>query len=132
MPPQIKSSDVDTSAGCAAIQRDLNRLEKWADRNLMRFPFLNCKLLGRNNPINKDTLGADGLENSFAEEEPGVLADTNLNMSQQCTLGTKTTNGILGCIRRNVASMLMEVILPHYSAPVRSHLEYYVQSWTPL
>jgi len=28
---------VDTSAVCATIQRDLNRLEKWADRNLMKF-----------------------------------------------------------------------------------------------
>ncbi|PKU27391.1 rna-directed dna polymerase from mobile element jockey-like [Limosa lapponica baueri] len=27
----------DTAEGCAAIQRDLNRLEKWTDRNLMQF-----------------------------------------------------------------------------------------------
>lgn len=28
---------VDTSEGCATIQRDLNRLEKWTDRYLVKF-----------------------------------------------------------------------------------------------
>ncbi|GAB0176550.1 mitochondrial enolase superfamily member 1 [Grus japonensis] len=28
---------VDRPGGCAAIQKDLNRYKKWADRNLMKF-----------------------------------------------------------------------------------------------
>jgi len=66
--------------------------------------------------------GADELESSFAEKELGVLVDTKLNMSQQHVLVAKKANGILGWIRRSVASRSRDVILPFYSALVRPHL----------
>ncbi|KAK4806638.1 hypothetical protein QYF61_022944 [Mycteria americana] len=88
----------DTPEGCVAIQRDLDRLEKWADRNLMKFNKGNCQVLplGRNNPMHQPMLGVSQLERSLAEKALGLLVGTKLNTSQQCALvGKKIMEQIL-------------------------------------
>ncbi|GAB0175600.1 mitochondrial enolase superfamily member 1 [Grus japonensis] len=71
----------DMPEGCTAIQRDLNRLEKWADRKFMQFNKGNCKVLhlGRNNLRHQCMLGATQLDKSVEEKDLGVLMATKLN-----------------------------------------------------
>ncbi|GAB0203472.1 hypothetical protein GRJ2_002812800 [Grus japonensis] len=98
----------------------------------MKFNKAKCKVLhiGRGDPKHQYyRLGGEWTESSPEEKDLGVLIDKKLNMSQQHALAAQKASHILGCIKRSMTSRSREVILPHYSALMKPHLEYCIQLW---
>lgn len=108
--------------GRAPSQRDLERLERREDKNLIKFSKGTCKTfpLGKNSPVHQDMLGAGWLESSLGGKDLGVLVGTELDVSWRVLMAKKASS-VLGCLsaasKRGDPSPLL---LRHHRSPVSS------------
>ncbi|GAB0179918.1 mitochondrial enolase superfamily member 1 [Grus japonensis] len=94
--------EADTSERRATLQEDLDRLEEWANKNLMKFNKDKCKVLhlGKHNPGVQHRLGFIWLGSNSVERDLGILVDNKLNMSEQCAAVAKKANRMLAASTR--------------------------------
>lgn len=74
---------VDLAEGRKALQRDLDRPDRWAEANPMTLNKAKCQALclARNTPMQRYRLGEERLGSCWAEKHQEVWVNSRLNMS---------------------------------------------------
>lgn len=86
------------------IHRDLDKLEKWAHRNLMRFDETKCKVLhmDQGNPQYQSRLRDEQIKSSLAQKDLRMPVDERLDMPCPCSLYPFEESDLAKCIPSSI------------------------------
>ena len=138
MHPQLANNTklccvVDMLEGRDAIQRDLDRLERWACVNLMRFNKAKCKVhhMGQGNPKHKYKLGREWIDSNPDEKDLRMPVDEKLSMTWLYALAAQKADCILGCIQSSMASRSKRGFCPSALLWCNPNPKFCFQLWSP-
>ena len=119
--------------GQSALQRDLTKVQEWAERWKMDFNIGKCKVMhiGNKNPKNVYSMGGNEIETTNAERDLGVTIDDRLDLGTHIKNIVAKANRMLGLIKISFACLDKPMFMNLYLVFVRPHLEYCVQVWSP-
>nr|VZI30627.1 unnamed protein product [Spirometra erinaceieuropaei] len=118
------------------LQMNLNRLEEWSNRWLLRFNVAKCSILRLGNTARSAStrgyfLGGAALQEVEAQKDLGVLTTSSLKPSAHCSRVAKTAMSVLYAIKRAFMDFDEEAFFKTFGTFVRPHLEYGIQAWRP-
>jgi len=118
------------------LQADLQSLQSWSDRWLLRFNPDKCKVLHIGHKFTTSYKMSDNgvdkvLEEVSEEKDLGVFVTSDLKPSTQCIKAADKAQSVLRMIKRNFPKIDKEEFIILYKTYVRPHLEYCVQAWSP-
>ena len=129
----------DTPDGARNLQGDLDTLQNWSDKWMLKFhPDKCCVLkLGKDND-NKYEMGdaTKGeritLKETEKEKDLGVIVDNKLSFSSHVAQTTAKANRMVGLIRRSFDFLNERTFVLLYKSMVRPLLEYGNSIWQPM
>ncbi|BHF81690.1 hypothetical protein SprV_0802482300 [Sparganum proliferum] len=118
------------------LQVNLNRLEQWLSRWLLRFNVGKFSILRPGNTTRSAStrdyfLGGAALQEVEAQKDLGVLTTSSLKPSAHSSRVAKSTMSVLYAIKRAFMDFDEDVFSKIFGTFVRPHLEYGIQAWRP-
>ena len=96
--------EINSNKDCESLQNDIDKLEGWSVEWKMLFNVDKCSVMhvGRQNNKHEYNMGSSKINSIILEKDLGVLFDSNIKFSNQCTVAASNANRMLGLIRRNI------------------------------
>ena len=127
---------VSSKSDALRLQEDINVLNNWSEKWLLRFNTDKCHVLtlGKIDKImhtHRYELYGDELDHVFEEKDLGVIIDMDLTFEEHMATKIGKANGIMGLIRRTFSYLDGDTFKKLYTSFVRPHLEYANSVWSP-
>ena len=127
---------IDSKEDALLLQKDIDELQLWSDKWLLRFNIDKCHVLtlGKFSNIqhtHRYLLYEAELEHVFEEKDLGVIVDMEMTFEEHIASKVKKANGIMGLIRRSFSFLDPAMFKLLYTTFVRPHLEYAQPAWSP-
>jgi ribonucleases P/MRP protein subunit RPP40 len=121
---------------CSALQRDLDAISEWCQRNCLSLSIGKCKIMSfhrNHSPIHYNyEVGDDAVTRVFEIKDLGVIFDVKLDFNRHIEYVTSKAYSMLGFMKRICNEFRnVKALKSIYCAHVRSHLEYASCVWQP-
>ena len=114
------------------IQQDINQMEQWSDRWLLKFHPDKCKVMTiGTEDQHVYTMNNQPLQHTDEEKDLGVVIDSKLKFETHINTKVATANKIMGIIRRSFTYLDSTIFSRLFKSLVRPHLEYAYPVWHP-
>ena len=128
-------NQISSSADSVNLQKDLDALQDWEAKWLMRFNASKCQVLqitNKRKPIPATyTIHGQVLEVVDSAKYLGVHLDTHLNFNTHVDAITKRANGTRAFLSRNLSHCSQKVKEAAYTMFVRPSVEFASSAWDP-